>query len=1147
MHTKDISSESNLINDQVFQLLESLPDATCLIDRSGVILNLNTLFASLLPKEPQQCIGENIYSLIETVLKLPELAVCHREKTEEVLHSGKRSAYETKLNNWKVTINPLLSPEQEITRLCVSIQDNSEQQRLEHELQNERSLKTALLQAIPGFAVIIDSEGQVIGWNHYTHDIIFGKQENEMRNIDFSEFVYPDDMNFFRKKFLAILNSGVETSCEARVRPHGKDYSLWLLINAKRVIIDARPCVIAIGTNITERKRIETELIESKKRFSYALDAAHSGIWEWNVITDELSWSDQVWTLCGLDVKSAPLNHQLCVQIVHPDDREVTSRIIRDAVSKETSASPEYRVCYPDGSIHWLVSRGMPLHDTDGKLMRYIGTIIDITERKKIELALLESKAQLNQALEAARAGMWEWNLETNDNIWSNEIWTLYGLEPSNEKPSFQLWVNSIHPDDREMAIKTVTEAARNGLELNVEYRVCHPDGSIHWLMSRGKPFTDDKGQKIRYIGTAIDITERKETEIALRENKTRFTFALEATNAGVWEWDVKADKVTWSDQIWALYGLELNCMPPSHKLCASTVHHDDWDMTFQKIMAAVNHGGEVNVEYRVCHRDDSIHWLTCRGMPVYDTDGEISCYIGTVMDITDRKNAEQKISESKAKLEAALASMSDAVFISDPSGNFNEFNNAFATFHRFHSKEECAKNLDEYLKILDVFMPDGTLAPKEQWAVSRALRGESATNTEYSLRRKDTGETWVGSFSFAPIRDKTSKTVGSVVSGRDITEQKLAETAIKESELKFRSIFDYAPFAIAIAEIQNDRLLDVNTSWLKLFGYTKAEVLNCGISELNLYEDNNERERIIRTLNEKSRIINQRLKLRKKNGEFIDVLYSGKFITLDNQSLLLVMMTDITIQELQQENIIKLESIVADRTQQLKEEVERLHRFLSMISHEYRTPLAILRVNLDLIELKNKNGIYENHKEINKIQRAINRLVEVMDVSIQESRILESQQTDMLMCFNIEPIIASQIDAFQALWPEYSIRYFEPVDKCEIFGDSSQLKLAIFNLLDNARKYSIPNFPIDVDCRCESEEVVITIRNKGKSITPEEGERYFEKYLRGKHATNTAGAGLGLWLVRNIINRHNGQVTLTGIPSGVEATIRLPLVKKER
>ena len=1026
MHTKHIPSGSNLLTIEAFDVLESLPDAAVLMDKNGLILNTNTLFAAQVGMEPKKCCGSRVYDLLTTMPFMPDLATQWQIKSTEVFSSRQRTIFEERSDKliWKITINPVISQKNETTCLFITIQDISEQVRRENEAKKEHTLKTALLETIPGAIVILDSQGHVTGLNPYTCDVIFGKSQDEMLNCNLAEFVDSDDISPLREKFLNILNNGVEESAEVKIYPHGKETVLWLFIHAKRVILDNEPSVVAVGINITERKRIEYELLQSKQRFSYALDAARSGIWEWDIVTDTLSWSDQVWALYGLEVNSEQLNHQLCVNTVHPDDREITSRIIRDAVGNKTAAFPEYRVCYPDASIHWLVSRGMPLFNDNGKLTRYIGTIIDITERKESELALRKSKALLNQALEAARAGIWEWNLETDENLWSDEIWPLYGLKSGNEPPSFQLWANSIHPDDRDMAIKTVSDAASKAVELNVEYRVCYPDGTVHWLMSRGKPVNDEKSKKSRYIGTVIDITERKKSE--------------------------------------------------------------------------------------------------------------------------------QKISQSKAQLETALASMSDAVFLSDYNGNFTHFNRAFATFHKFRNIEECAKTFAEYPEILDVFMANGERAPVEQWAVPRALRGETATNAEYTLRRKDTGETWTGNYSFAPIRSDDGKITGSVVAVRDVTEQKLMQTAIKESELKFRSIFDYSPVAIGIGidmgipNISRSLLFNVNDAWLKLFGYTRSEIMDHPVSDLELYVDIDEREKMITALNTNGRIINKPLKLRKRTGEVISVLYSAERIALADKPHLLVMMTDITLQELQQQSINQLEIAVADRTQQLQQELQRLHRFLRMISHEYRTPLAIIRVNLDLVELKNKSGNYSNRNEIIKIKRAIDRLVEVMDVSIRESRIFESGQKEELANFKIAPVIASQIDAFRSLWPERSLLYSEKLDNCEIFGDAPQLKLAIFNLLDNARKYSAPHSQIDVECYTEADEVVINIRNQGKSITKKEGEQFFEKYLRGRNASNTGGAGLGLWLVRNILNRHNGHVALEGISSGVKATVRLPLFKQD-
>ena len=179
----------------------------------------------------------------------------------------------------------------------------------------------------------------------------------------------------------------------------------------------------------------------------------------------------------------------------------------------------------------------------------------------------------------------------------------------------------------------------------------------------------------------------------------------------------------------------------------------------------------------------------------VIDIQGE-KLLLSMLADVTESKRAqaaELENTASRAKLAAALDSMTDAVFISDTQGHFIDFNDAFAAFHRFSNKQECLRSFAEFRSIRELFFPSGAPVPVEQWPVQCALRGESGTNVEYQIRRKDTGETWVGSYSYAPIRNSTDTIAGAVIVARDITEQKRAEKALHDLSERLHQISEAA------------------------------------------------------------------------------------------------------------------------------------------------------------------------------------------------------------------------------------------------------------------------------------------------------------------------------------------------------------------
>lgn len=254
---------------------------------------------------------------------------------------------------------------------------------------------------------------------------------------------------------------------------------------------------------------------------------------------------------------------------------------------------------------------------------------------------------------------------------------------------------------------------------------------------------------------------------------------------------DFTYDWEYWIDQNGAMVYTSPSCeritgYPPGEfmafaGLITRIVHPGDLPLFLEHQERIRDHPQPGELEFRIVCREGRVCWLGHICRPIFGTRGE---FLGTRVsnrDITRWKETKMALSESRAELATALESMTDAVLITDSLGKCINFNEAFARFNRFTDKAECAATIAEFPACFEVYMADGTLAPLDMRAVPRALRGETATNAKYILKRKDRGETWVGSFSFAPIRDEQGRITGSVVLARDITSQNRAEQELKE------------------------------------------------------------------------------------------------------------------------------------------------------------------------------------------------------------------------------------------------------------------------------------------------------------------------------------------------------------------------------
>ncbi|QPK64854.1 PAS domain S-box protein [Methylomonas sp. LL1] len=623
--------------------------------------------------------------------------------------------------------------------------------------------------------------------------------------------------------------------------------------------------------------------------------------------------------------------------------------------------------------------------------------------------------------------------------------------------------------------------------------------------------------------------------------------------------------------------------------------------------------GGETAL-IQICYRrkDGSLFLAETSGARILAPDGSVMGFISVHRDITERKRAEQALAEaqaaalrqqkaarlaalnrmeeadavrreaeaSKAQLEAAMAAMSDAVFISDRDGRFIHLNDAFAAYHRFKNKAECSKIITEYPDILEVYLPDGEPAPIEQWAVSRALRGETAVDQEYSLRRKDSGETWIGCYNLAPIRDKDGNIVGSVVTARDITERKTVERelhdaleeqrmarlaslslmedamdakqAVEQAAQELRQLsmaVEQSPESIVITDVDAN-IVYVNHSFLRQTGYARDEVM--GRNPRLLQSGGTSRETFVKLWKElgqgsswKGEFHNRR----KDGSEYVNFTLIAPIRQSDGTITHYVgIQEDITekkrIAEELDQHRHHLEQLVSERTHQL--EVAKIAAeaanvaksfFLANMSHEIRTPMNAI---LGLTHLLRREGVTPHQDErLSKIEGASQHLLsiinDVLDLSKIEAGRIQLENRDFHL-FDILDHVRSLI-AGQAAAKGLIIDVDSDAVPIWLRGDPTRLRQAVLNYASNAVKFTERGRVVLRAKLLEDDGDRLLLRfeveDTGIGIPPEKRLRLFQVFEQADASTTRKYGGTGLGLA---ITRHLAQ--LMGGETGVESTV---------
>ncbi|NJR63323.1 MAG: PAS domain-containing protein [Cyanobacteria bacterium CRU_2_1] len=385
------------------------------------------------------------------------------------------------------------------------------------------------------------------------------------------------------------------------------------------------------------------------------------------------------------------------------------------------------------GTPKWWDVVVTPILDEAGQVSQLLAVSRDITDRKQAEENLRQREAELLEAQRIAKIGSWNFNLETEKITWSAELFRIFGRDPQLSEPTYEELQQSIHPDDRHRHHAAVQQCIQNGISYEMEYRFFRSAGALGWLWAKGQTILNPTGQIIGLIGVALDITDRKRAEEALRESEHRFATLAEAAPVAIYRLDSTGQCVYVNDR-WS----EMTGRPLEEGLGESwgeTIHPHDRERTAIAVaqwLQTCRAGDLYRGEARILRPDNSVIWYFCQMLPETDSSGTTIGYVGTLTDISDRKQAEAQLQNLTDRL--ALAVKSGAIAIWD----WNVPDNILTWDDRMY--ELYGITPDQFASVYDAWAnslhPDDR--PIAEAAIQQALAGEKDYDLEFRVVHPD-------------------------------------------------------------------------------------------------------------------------------------------------------------------------------------------------------------------------------------------------------------------------------------------------------------------------------------------------------------------------------------------------------------------------
>ena len=790
-----------------------------------------------------------------------------------------------------------------------------------------------------------------------------------------------------------------------------------------------------------------------------------------------------------------------------------------------------------DGQVLSVVL-SLSLLRTDDARVSAIATMVSPDAETTSDTAS-EADARRRAALETwanvTPGGVFDVDLLGSGEYWSHEMRALIGRPyGSPGSADAQGIPDHVHPDDRERvaaAIARSHDPDGDGL-VETEHRIVLPNGEIRWLLVRGRTLfdvIDGRRRAVRGVGIAFDVTARKQAEEA------RLKALIDVSSNASWACDAEGRVFEDSPSWRALTGQSEEALRSLGWVGA--VHPDERAAAEAAWRATVARKAPFDAEWRIVDASGEIRHMRVRALPLVNDDDTVRGWVGVGEDITDRKRAELEAERANERAREANALL-DAIFAAAPIGlgfwdrdlRFRRINERLAEMHGFSAAEHEGKRLDELLP--DIEAPEELylkwreiLETGEPW-LGVEVRGETPA-------RPGQPRTWKE--DFFPVRVH-GEIVGVAAVVQEITERRLAEAQLRESEARFRQMADNAPFMVGLTAPDGGCIF-LSRSWYEFTGLSSSDGLGSGWLDAVHPDDRAAFEQVFLDAQERLQPFRMEFRLRRRDGEYRWTLQAAapRFSPGSRFKGYIGSIIDITERKLAEQ---ALEA--ADR---------RKDEFLAMLAHELRNPLAPLTTATELMRRLPADPALTELRTI--IERQLEHLTRLVDDLLDTSRIttgrivLRREVVDLRDAVRhsletVRPLIESRRHALAVALPDAPLCVdADPVRLAQIFT----------NLLNNAAKFTPSGGRIELSVEKREGDAVVTVRDNGIGIAAEVLPHVFDPRRRVDERHDDAGLGIGLSLVKGLVELHGGTIAACsdGAGSGAAFVVHLPCSQAAR